>query len=30
MIDRRLCLEDINDGIEALQTGEVVRQIVEL
>ena len=30
MIDRRIRLEDINDGIEALQTGDVVRQIVEL
>lgn len=30
MIDRRLRIEDINDGIEALQTGDVVRQIVEL
>ena len=30
MIDRRLPLEDINEGIEALQAGEVVRQIVEL
>ena len=30
MIDRRLPLEDINDGIEALLTGDVVRQIVEL
>lgn len=30
MIDRRLPLEEINDGIEALQTGDVVRQIVEL
>ena len=30
MIDRRLSLEDINDGIEALHTGDVVRQVVEL
>lgn len=30
MIDRRLPLDDINDGIEALQAGDVVRQIVVL
>ena len=30
MIDRRLPLEDINDGIEALQAGEVVRQVIEM
>ena len=30
MIDRRLSLEDINDGIDALLTGDVVRQVVEL
>ena len=30
MIDRRLRLEDINDGIEALQSGDMVRQIIEL
>lgn len=30
MIDRRLSFEDINDGIEALLTGDVVRQVVEL
>lgn len=30
MIDRRLSLEDINDGIDALHTGDVVRQVVEL
>ncbi|MDE0669764.1 MAG: zinc-binding dehydrogenase, partial [bacterium] len=30
MIDRRLPLEEINEGIEALRAGEVVRQIVEL
>ncbi len=30
MIDRRLRLEDINEGIAALQAGEVVRQVIEL
>ena len=30
MIDRRLRLEDVNDGIEALQAGDVVRQVIEL
>ena len=30
MIDRRLGLEDINDGLEALRAGDVLRQVVEL
>ena len=30
MIDRRIRLEDVNEAIEALQAGEVVRQVIEL
>ncbi len=30
MIDRRLRLEDVNEGLEAVRAGEVVRQVIEL
>jgi len=30
MIDRRIRLEDVNEAIEAVQTGDVVRQVIEL
>jgi len=30
MIDRRIPLEDVNDGIAALQSGDMVRQVIEL
>ena len=30
MIDRRLDLEDVNEGLQAVRAGEVVRQIIEM
>ena len=30
MIDSRLPLEDVNDGLEALRAGDVVRQVIEM
>lgn len=30
MITRRLTLEQVNDGLEALESGEVIRQVIEL